>query len=314
MRMRAIETSIKNPRAEAAGYLDRPYLAGTKVTTSASARVLISGGTKRTPAEAEAEAGIIRLRAPTIDRLAALLAQATPRLYYLGHRLWPLQLSEEYRFMTQLFKRHPSAILLMAQILGVVLYPFIETSPYGQAGLNMFGLIVLGITINMVRRTPGQVGISAAIAVPVVVMLFLQTTSDSPHLLPWTSALEALFYFYAAASLIAYMMEDYHTTVDELFAAAATFTLLVWGFTHLFVLTQALQPGAYAEIVAAPVTRSWSELNHLSFALLSGTGMGNVIAHSAHARALASVEMMTGLMYLATVVARLIGFTMQPKK
>jgi hypothetical protein len=42
--------------------------------------------------------------------------------------------------------------------------------------------------------------------------------------------------------------------------------------------------------------------------------MGNVVAVSAHARAIASVEMMVGVMYLATVVARLIGFTVQPRK
>jgi hypothetical protein len=108
-------------------------------------------------------------------------------------------------------------------------------------------------------------------------------------------------------------MEDYRTTTDELYAAAATFTLFVWAFTHLFVLAQALQPGAFSTDPAA-VPKTWSELNHLSFALLSSTGMGNVVAVSAHARALASVEMMTGLMYLATVVARLIGFTMQPRK
>ena len=57
--------------------------------------------------------------------------------------------------------------------------------------------------------------------------------------------------------------------------------------------------------------RTWSELNYLSFALLSSTGIGDVIPLTPHARALASVEMFCGVMYLAGVVARLIGLTMQ---
>lgn len=211
-------------------------------------------------------------------------------------------------------KRHPSAILMVVQILGVLLYPFIEGTQYGYVGFNVFGIVVLGITVNMVRRTPGLTWVSTCLAGPVIVMLVLQMTSDMPGLLPWSSALEALFYFYAAGSLIAYMMEDDRTTGDELFAAAATFTLLVWGFTHLFVMTQALQPGAFSDVGVAAELRTWSELNHLSFALLSSTGMGNVVAVSPHARALASVEMMVGLMYLAAVVARLIGFTVNPKR
>ena len=101
-----------------------------------------------------------------------------------------------------------------------------------------------------------------------------------------------------------------------MFAAGATFTLLAWGFTHLFVLAQALQPGTFAAAINPADPRNWTQLNYLSFALLSSTGIGDVIpltAH-AHAHALASVEMFVGLIYLAAVVARLIGFTVQANK
>lgn len=210
-------------------------------------------------------------------------------------------------------KRHPSAILFVVQIMGVLLYPIIENSRYGHVLFNLFGIGVLGMTVNMVRKTPGLTWLSAVIAGVVVAFLGWQIVDVRPGLLVWSSALEAIFYFYAAGSLIAYMMADDRTTTDELFAAAATFTLLVWGFTHLFVMIQALQPGAFAEAGAASGMRTWSELNHLSFALLSGTGMGSIVAVSPHARALASLEMMAGVMYLTTVVARLIGFTVHPR-
>lgn len=213
-----------------------------------------------------------------------------------------------------LTRRHPSALLLVVQLAGMLLYPFIENTHAGHVGFNMFGIVVLAFTISMVKQTPGQERISATIAVPIVVLLVLQMTLGWRHLLPWSSALEALFYFYAAASLIAYMMSDRRATTDELFAAGATFTLIAWGFTHLFILVQALHPGTFAAAVNAAAPRTWSELNYLSFALLSSTGIGDVIPLTVQARALASVEMFTGLMYLAAVVSRLIGFTMQPDR
>jgi hypothetical protein len=123
-----------------------------------------------------------------------------------------------------------------------------------------------------------------------------------------------VFYFYAAGSLIAYMLEDRRVTTDELYAAGATFTLLAWGFTHLYLLVQALAPGSYAAAVHSELPRTWTELNYLSFALLSSTGIGDVIPLTVHARSLASIEMFVGLIYLAAVVARLIGLTMQPSK
>jgi hypothetical protein len=203
-------------------------------------------------------------------------------------------------------------VLLVVQLLGVLLYPFVENTPEGHTALNIFGLAVLAFTTNMVRQTRGWTWVSVVLAIPIIALLALQMTRPDSNLLPWSSGLEAVFYFYAAGSLITYMMSDYKATVDELFSAAATFTLIVWGFTHLFVMTQALQPHAFLEPGSVAAPRTWSELNHLSFALLTSTGMGSVVAISAHARALASIEMMVGLMYLAAVVTRLIGFTTRP--
>lgn len=207
--------------------------------------------------------------------------------------------------------RHPSAILLLVQLIGMLLYPFIESTPAGQVVLNAFGITVLVLTTRMVRRTPGLTWFSGSLATVIIVLLVLQTFFGMGHLLSWSSGLEAIFYFYAAASLIGYMLEDQRATTDELFAAGATFTLLAWGFTHVFLLIQELQPGSYAAAVNADAMRTWTELNYLSFALLSSTGIGDVIPLTPHARAVASVEMFVGLIYLAGVVARLIGLTMQ---
>lgn len=207
-------------------------------------------------------------------------------------------------------RRHPSAILLMVQLAGLLLYPLLESTHAGPLALSAFGITVLVFTTRMVRRTPGLTWLSVCLALPAVVMLLLQAMLDMHWLLPWSAALEALFYFYAAGSLVAYMMADMHATTDELYAAGATFTLLAWGFTYTFVVLQALQPGSFAAAVNPGEARSWTELMFLSFALLSITGIGDVIPVRPLARALTSLEMFVGVMYLAAVVSRLIGLTL----
>ncbi len=210
-------------------------------------------------------------------------------------------------------RRHPSAILLLVQLTGMLLYPFIEHTQAGRIGFGAFGIVVLVITTRMVRQTPGLTWVSVGIALPAVVLLVLQALFEMPALLPWSAGLEAVFYFYAAGSLIAYMMADRHASRDELFCAGATFTLIAWGFTYLFLLLQALQPGCFAAAVNPGDPRTWTELMYLSFALLSSTGIGDVIPLTAHARAIASVEMFVGVIYLAAVVSRLIGLTLQQR-
>jgi hypothetical protein len=217
------------------------------------------------------------------------------------------------RWLIRLY-RHPSALLLFVQLAGLLLYPFIESTTAGSAVFGAFGVFVLVVTVGMVHRTSGRARISLGIAIVVVALNVVQIVTDNAALLPWATGLEALFYFYAAGTLIAYMLADRRATPDEIFCAAATFTLLAWGFTYVFLMCQALQPGCFAAAVNSASPRTWSELVYLSFALLSSTGIGDVIPLTPQARALASLEMFVGLMYLTLVVSRLIGLTLLRKE
>ncbi|OWQ93821.1 Ion channel [Roseateles aquatilis] len=221
----------------------------------------------------------------------------------------PLRYFRYLRYLA-LTRRHPSAILLLVQLAGLLLYPLFESSRSAPLALGAFGIVVLIFTTRMVRSTPGLTWLSATIALPAVVLLLLQGVWGMPWLLPWSAALEALFYFYAAGSLIAYMMSDWHATTDELFAAGATFTLLAWAFAYVFVVVQALYPGSFSAAVNPQDPRTWTELVFLSFALLSSTGIGDVIPVKPLARAVTTIEMFVGVMYVAVVVSRLIGLTL----
>jgi ion channel len=210
--------------------------------------------------------------------------------------------------------RHPSAILLLVQLAGLLLYPLFEDAPARNAELGALGAVVLVLAVRMVHRASGHAWIAAALALPAIVLGALAALRDMPVLQPWAEAFEATFYFHAAGVLISYMLADRRATSDELFAAGATFTLLAWAFAHLFVLCQAVQPGAFSAAGDPASGRSWTELLFLSFTLLSSTGMGNVIPVTPHARALASVEMFVGVMYLTLVVSRLVGLTVLERK
>jgi len=207
-------------------------------------------------------------------------------------------------------RRNPSALLLFVQLVGILVYPFIEGTDAGRIAFGAFGIAILIATTRMVRSTPGLTWIALGLALPAIVLQGVQAIQPQPLLVAVSAGLEAAFYFYAAASLIAYMMADRHATTDELFAAGATFTLLVWAFTWVFVFLQALRPGTFGAAVNPEAQRTWTELMYLSFALLSSTGIGDVIPLTPIARAVASIEMFAGVMYLAAVVSRLIGLTL----
>jgi Ion channel len=139
------------------------------------------------------------------------------------------------------------------------------------------------------------------------VLLLIQAVTRDDALLPYSSALEAVLYFYAAYALIAYMFEDHVITRDELFAVGATFTLVAWAFAYSFTVYQAIEPDSFTAAVHAGEDRTWLELLFLSFTTLSSTGLSDIVPITPFARALVMLEQLAGVAYIAIVVSRLVG-------
>jgi ion channel len=206
-------------------------------------------------------------------------------------------------------RQEPSAVLLAAQLAGVLLYPFMEGRGVGRALFSLFGIAVLGLALLAVRSSPAWTWFGVLLAIPAAVLLVIQAVTDSDHLLPYSSALEAVLYFYAAGALIAYMLADHDVTRDELFAVGATFTLVAWAFAYSFTVLQAVEPGSFTAAVDPGSDRSWMELLFLSFTTLSSTGLSDVIPIKAFARSVVMLEQLAGVAYIAMVVSRLVGLT-----
>ena len=129
-------------------------------------------------------------------------------------------------------RRHPSAFLLAAQLLSLVLYPLFDEMRGGRVLFGALGVVVLMLAVWVVNRSPAKVWVAWLLAAPALALSVLSVLLGHDTLLVVSSALEALVYLYAAGSLIAYMLGDHRVTADELFAAGATFTLLAWGFAY----------------------------------------------------------------------------------
>lgn len=209
-----------------------------------------------------------------------------------------------------LARTHPSAFLLAAQLVSLVLYAAFGENSSGRALLGTFGVVILMLVVWVIQRSPASNWIAWVLVVPAVVLSLLSILFINPTLLIWASLLEAVLYFYAAGSLVAYMMKDYRVTTDELFAAGATYTLLAWGFAYAYLVCQAWFPGSFAGMINPEQPRTFLELLFLSFTNLTATGLGDILPITPFARILVMLEQFTGIGYVAVVVSRLIGLTL----
>jgi hypothetical protein len=213
-----------------------------------------------------------------------------------------------------LARRQPSALLLAAQLLGVVLYPFMEDEGVGRALFSVFGIAILGLVFLAVRASAGLTWVGLLLGLPATVLLLIQAVTGSDDLLPYSSALEAALYFYAASALIRYMLEDHIITRDELYAVGATFTLVAWAFAYVYIVVQAIYPGSFTAALDPEADRTWMELLFLSFTTLSSTGLSDVVPVEPFARGVVMLEQLAGIGYVAMVVSRLVGLLVMTQR
>src|SRR5215210_4882823 len=89
----------------------------------------------------------------------------------------PTGAGASFRRVLRFARREPSAILLFGQLLGVLLYPFMEGSDAGRALFSVFGIAILGLVVLAVRSTRGLTSVAVFLGVPATVLLLIQAVT-----------------------------------------------------------------------------------------------------------------------------------------
>jgi hypothetical protein len=203
---------------------------------------------------------------------------------------------------------HPSGVLLVGQLLVVLAYPFLDTSTAGRAALGVVQMIVVFAAVAAVRLTPVLSWVALLLGVPAMVFAVLEAVQPHSDWIVLTSAgVHAPFYGYVSYAMIRYLFHDDRVTRDELFATGAAFTVVAWAFAYVYAAAQVLWPGSF--VGANGDEQSWFNLLFLSFTNLTSVGLSDVVPIDEHARSLVMVEQLAGVLYVALVIARLVGLT-----
>ena len=203
---------------------------------------------------------------------------------------------------------HPSAALLAAQLVAVLAYPFLDESTAGRATLGVVGMVVVLLAVWAVRRTPALSWVAFVFGAPALVFTVIEAFHQHNDTIVLVNALlHAPFYFFVSYAMIRYLFHDDRVSRDELYATGAAFTVVAWGFAYVYAAAQVVWPGSFVGAGGA-AERSWFELLFLSFTTLTSVGLSEVTPVLAHARSLV-MEQVAGVLYIALVVARLVGLT-----
>lgn len=201
-------------------------------------------------------------------------------------------------------------MLLAVQLLGVLLFPFMEATPIGQATVSTSAPTSPAQHGQPGRGPPGRTWVAVLLGLPIVGLTILEVAYPLDGAIAfWSSVLHAIFYFYTSLALLRYMFRDHIVTPDELWATGATFTVVAWAFAYTFVAVQIVWPGSFGTAIPGGASRTWFELLFLSFTNLTSVGLSDIAPVLPHARSWVMIEQVAGLLYVALVISRIVGLT-----
>ena len=209
--------------------------------------------------------------------------------------------------------RHPSAVLLVAQLALVLAYPFLDGTRTGSAFLGVLSTVAVLLAVRVVRSTPALTVVALVIGLPAIVLTVIEAVHPTSGTVSLIGALlHAPFYFYVAYSTIRYLFHDEHVTTDELYAIGAAFTVVAWGFTYVYVAVSVVWPGSIDPLAGG--SGRFFDLLFFSFTNLTSVGLSDILPVGDHARSVVILEQVAGVLYVAMVISRLVAMTVRSNR
>jgi hypothetical protein len=212
------------------------------------------------------------------------------------------------------FRRFTSVQLLVALALLFFFFPFVEDVKGGDIIVSVLLSLVLLCAVFAVADRKRVLVIAVALAIPAIAGRWI--SHFRPDLVPPPVFLTAglVLIAFVVANLLRFVLRAPSVNVEVLCASISAYLMLGLLWTVAYWLVDQLNPEAFA-FNTSEGRQSISGFNafYFSFVTLSTVGYGDITPVSKVARMLAAMEAMTGLLYVAVLIARLVAIYSTPK-
>ena len=199
--------------------------------------------------------------------------------------------------------------LLIALILLFAVTPFVENLPNGDFVESGLVTLVMVASLLVVGRDRRVLVLAAVLFVPAIVGKWLN------HFLPnsvsplYYHSFAITFFAFTIYQILRYILETSHVDTGVLSAGIVVYLLLGMLWAQAYVLLAQVTPDSFQFPVAEHSERHISGFKafYFSFSTLTTAGFGDITPVSKVARTLAIMEAVTGNLYLAILISRLVG-------
>lgn len=207
---------------------------------------------------------------------------------------------------------------LLALFLGVALATLITPHTQVTAARAIFAALFVALllaSLNAVSQSRRSFCIGVVLIAPAIILCVLDVINHSDGISALRYGLTAAALAFTVASIVRFIFRPQVVNGNLICASLCGYLLIGILWANLYSLVDVLEPGSFQVSTAfaglKPTMRfegpEASFAVYYSYVTLTTLGYGDVVPRSPPARAIATLEAILGQIYLAVLVARLVG-------
>jgi hypothetical protein len=191
----------------------------------------------------------------------------------------------------------------------LILYPFAEGSRFGLYTFRTIGTAAIIASIYAAKSHRFLLVFIILLAIPAVFHRLLLSRSDAGLLTVMNNILSLIFDVLIIVILFQRVFRVGKPDSETVFGALCIYLLVGFSFASVYGLVQILQTNAFYMDPRVNLHASLSRFDSIyySFGMLTSLGAGGIVAVTAQARSVSILEAILGILYLAVLIARLMG-------
>jgi hypothetical protein len=207
----------------------------------------------------------------------------------------------------------------------IIIRPFFLEHTFGKIVLDAILVLIFLSCVNAIKEKRGIRYITLSLFVIVSAIKVLthlnRNLAENVVLLTIMHSLTIVFLVIIVILVLSYVLKSGKVTRDRIAAAICVYLLLGTIWAQAYILMEMIQPGSFASSSAPSSTETYSDALrfdsfYFSFVTLTTLGYGDITPKHPVARAFTVLEAIIGPLYLAILIARLVGLhiSQQDKK
>jgi len=200
-------------------------------------------------------------------------------------------------------------LLFLLLLTTLILYPYAEATVFGYYAFRVIGSSAILISVYAANFRRSLLIFVLVLAVPALIQRFLLPRAHVSSFSIVNMALSFIFDVVVVVVIFRHVFAREQANSETVFGALCIYLLVGFSFASVYHMVSVIQPNAFyldphANFHTVP---DRFDFIYYSFGTMTSLGAAGITPVSAHARAISVLEAILGVLYLAVLVARLMG-------